>query len=84
VLLPYAHGTLGYRFGKGLEALIDIEGFSRSSDWMVDTVGMLNYWMGSQWNASVGYRYYGRKVRTADLKNEVVYEFLYLGISYSW
>jgi hypothetical protein len=84
VLLPCAHGTLGYRFSQGLEALIDIEGSSRSSDWMVDTVGMLNHWMGPQWNASVGYRYYGLKVRTADLRNEVAYDLLCLGMSYSW
>ena len=65
-VLPYVHATLGYRFANRFEGILDMEGLSRSSDWMVDTVVMLNCRMGYQWTASAGYRYHGRKIRTSD------------------
>lgn len=83
-LIPYAHGTAGYRFNQRLEGLVDVEGAAISGDWMLDGVAFLNYWMGYQWNASIGYRYYGRDIEKSELKNEVVYDLLYLAISYSW
>jgi hypothetical protein len=84
VLLPYIHATLGYAFSERFEGVFDMEGLSLSSDWMLDTVFMLNYNMGYQWTAHAGYRYYGRRIETDDLRNEVAYNIPYLAISYSW
>jgi len=83
-VLPYGYVSVRYSFARRLSLILKGSGVNTANNWILDSGFFLNYWMGDHWDLTLGYEYFGREIRVAELTNSLLYNVPYIAISYSW
>lgn len=83
-LLPYGYASVSYSFARRFSLMLAASGVTSSNNWILDSGFFLNYWLGDNWDLTLGYQYFGREIRVAELTNSILYNVPYMAISYSW
>lgn len=83
-VLPLLYAKAGVYISR--KAHIDIDGSSMSTSRAKHDDGgiLLKYDVDEHWEAGAGYRYFWRKIDTAELRNEVSYDITVFSLSYAW
>jgi len=84
VLAPLAVLEMEYPFTLKWGLTADVSGMDLSGDRLVDAGVALRYRFNRTWDASLGYRYYDRAVDSSAFTNDVQYDFVTLGVGYSF
>jgi hypothetical protein len=83
-ILPFAAAEVIYRLNRRFSGQINASGFMTEENWMMEAGLFLSYWLGDNWDLTLGYQYFGRDLRVSELTNLVDYNIPYISISYSW
>lgn len=84
VVLPYLAGRAGYQLGRKWTATLDVNGTLLPEDWLLESALYFLYKISDQWEAGIGWYYYGREIETSEITNKIDYTAPYLAFSYAW
>ena len=82
--LPYGYASASYTPNRRFSTELNVSVVTTGDNWMLETGLFLKYWLGDNWDLTVGYQYYGRDVNVSELANLVDYNVSCIAISYSW
>jgi membrane-associated phospholipid phosphatase len=83
-ILPFGAAEVLYRLNKRFSAQLNASGVTTGTNWMMEAGLFLSYWLGDNWDLTLGYQYLGRDIHVPELTNLVDYNIPYISISYSW
>jgi len=84
VILPYIHTVLGYQLSRKWAVYLGGDGTYLQEDSMISAGPYASFNISDSWQASGGYKIYGRDIATDSLANNVRYDVPWLSVSYLW
>jgi hypothetical protein len=83
-ILPYGYASASYSFSDRFSLVLSASGVNTPENWILDSGFFVNYWLGDNWDLTLGYQYFGREIRAKEITNSIVYNVPYISIAYSW
>jgi hypothetical protein len=81
---PYLGAEVEYRFGRHWALGGHLGGMTIGSDWILDTGADIIWRPARDWDLTLGYKYFSRKIDTDTFYNKVSYHVPFLGVTRFW